>query len=774
MPRKPTRRSSTLPKPKPLRPRVEAALREGRFPQALELARQLHAQEPTPASADVLRDVLRAGLRHHAEREAYDDLRRWLDEAERLDGPADWWEALALARARAGDADRARQLLDKAPGSAALPRVVGHLADRALRDRKHGKALLPPELHPGYDAVATAFGQYERGEDEAARQSLQAVGLQSPFLDWKLLLRGLIAHAANEDVRALENWQRLDPDRLPAKLAAPFRFLIDPAYRNGLAAEPAAAVARRADQVGHPLLAPLRDLQRTLASPEGLPRALKQAPALLGMLRMNFPHLVPKLANCFYWLIVQGGQPEDLKHYQRLFGSPPDDRDFHRLQAFVMESYPQLETAHECWKSYLEEIEQAPDRWPGEHGRRARAAVLQRMGDNAREHLEAPEEPSFDDFFDIFDDPRRSRAKPKPLVPSAETCYREAMKLVPEWKEPLARLMQLLVETERWAEAEAAGKKALERFPDEVGLLLDVATAQQAMGKVGEARDNLKHALTNNPLDRALRSAVALADVQHGRERTLAKDYDGARAAFREAIELEPELAATVARAAWAAAEYKAGDADAAARIVAQIDTAPPRGPAATYYLVVEFGRAKVAKPVLKEHEDRLKEFLAGRPPVAELLSLAVALSFYRHERPPYRGLGTHEKKVVALLQAAVDAKPAEDDLVRIGWLALGQRYPKVLKTCGEQGEKRFPDNPCFPFFTAEHQIRQRPKTFAQYTVGQRFREVLRLTEGKQDDRSRMMRETIEQRRQEYPGLEIWLNPGKLAPFFGPDGGWDD
>ena len=48
-----------------------------------------------------------------------------------------------------------------------------------------------------------AFRQVEAGQDEAARESLQGIGLQSPFLEWKLLLRGLLAYYQGDDVRAV-------------------------------------------------------------------------------------------------------------------------------------------------------------------------------------------------------------------------------------------------------------------------------------------------------------------------------------------------------------------------------------------------------------------------------------------------------------------------------------------------------------------------------------------------------------------------------------------
>src|SRR5437764_448663 len=92
-----------------------------------------------------------------------------------------------------------------------------------------GRALLPPALHADFDRVLQAFAQVEAGHDDAARETLQGLGLRSPFAEWKLLLRGLQAYHAGDDARAANNWERLDPARLPARLAAPLRARTDPA-----------------------------------------------------------------------------------------------------------------------------------------------------------------------------------------------------------------------------------------------------------------------------------------------------------------------------------------------------------------------------------------------------------------------------------------------------------------------------------------------------------------------------------------------------------------
>ena len=61
-------------------------------------------------------------------------------------------------------------------------------------------------------AKVTLIAQLEAGKDEEAKTTLQGIGLQSPFLEWKVFLRGLLAYYQNDDARVLENWQRLDAE----------------------------------------------------------------------------------------------------------------------------------------------------------------------------------------------------------------------------------------------------------------------------------------------------------------------------------------------------------------------------------------------------------------------------------------------------------------------------------------------------------------------------------------------------------------------------------
>ncbi len=363
-----------------LRGRAERAMQEGRFQQGLELAKQLHKSEPTPAHQDLVRRAYLGRARQLRGQGHTRDAAAVLRAALVFDHatPA-WLEQVAAELAHVGEVKEALRVAAATPDAAG--RVTVYVADAAVQQGDAGRALLPEALHADFDRVVLAFRQAEGGQDDDARATLQPIGLRSPFLEWRVLLRGLQAYYVRDDARALENWQRLAPDRLPARLAAPFRFTIDPEFRAAQPAETQAALQRQLDRAegGVALLPQLRQVRAALANPDTLASAFRHAEALLPALRREAPQTVDRLASCFYWAAVDTG-PEDVTRYKRVFGRPAADSNFHRLEALAHERAGNPEEAHKFWQKYEKEIADDPKAWPAGQADRVRALIWLRMG----------------------------------------------------------------------------------------------------------------------------------------------------------------------------------------------------------------------------------------------------------------------------------------------------------------------------------------------------------------------------------------------------------
>src|SRR5262249_21222970 len=145
--------------------------------------------EPTPAHKDLLRTAYRERARQLREQGHTRDAATVLENLIALcdDAPADAILQLARELARNGSIDRALQLKSQITDPAAQASLLGDVADAAMQgegSRKH----LSPDLQAGVDLIRRAFTQMEAGQDDAARETLQGIGLQSPFLDWKVML----------------------------------------------------------------------------------------------------------------------------------------------------------------------------------------------------------------------------------------------------------------------------------------------------------------------------------------------------------------------------------------------------------------------------------------------------------------------------------------------------------------------------------------------------------------------------------------------------------
>ena len=105
----------------------------------------------------------------------------------------------------------------------------------------------------------------------------------------------LIAHAAGDDSRALDNWSRLAKGRMAAQPAAPLRFALEPAFRTIHPLATQTTLQRQGDRLVGGMASQLRAIQGLLASGR-LADAFRQVGVLLPKLKQEMPDVVGKLA----------------------------------------------------------------------------------------------------------------------------------------------------------------------------------------------------------------------------------------------------------------------------------------------------------------------------------------------------------------------------------------------------------------------------------------------------------------------------------------------
>src|SRR5262249_41897510 len=159
-----------------------------------------------------------------------------------------------------------------------------------------------------------------------------------------------------------------------------------------------------------------------------------------------------------------------IPRYKRVFGAPPDDRDFHRLQAMAYQQHGSFTSAHEHWQKYEKEIAAHPEAWPGGQAPLARALVWLQMAKNA---ALIPTRDQLDRLPGGFS--RMFEQLPPPLKPGAEECFAKSLELAPKLLEAHEGHFIFQQMQDKEGKAIAAAEKLLEVFPDHVQTLDDLA-----------------------------------------------------------------------------------------------------------------------------------------------------------------------------------------------------------------------------------------------------------------------------------------------------------
>lgn len=742
----------------PLARRIELSLKEGRIPQALELAKQFAHQEPGATSQALVRKCYLKAAEAQVHRGDFRDAHSVLCEAEKLPcaDPA-WWERLAELRADVGDHTRALQHLERIPDPAVRPRILGRLADRAIKEGAAGRAMIPDDLKPPFEAVRKAFVEYEAGRDEPARECLNAIGLGSPFLDWKLLLRGLMAWSTNDTSRAFDNWSRLSPDRLPAKLAAPIRFAADKAFASTLPADRHAVVAKQAEQLTGGLSEGLRRLRKQLANENMLPAAFQTAQTIVPELNRLAPDLVPRLGSVMYWSIITDGRPDDVGRLLHLFGQPLDDPSFHRLEAMVMQSMRRLDMAHAFWGKYEAWIAKAPNRWPPVQAARARALILERMGQLAHDWM-ADKGEDDDNFFSRFSRNRRQApAKRQPLKPSAEECFHQASELAPDRVGPAMSLLKEFADNPE--KAASTLQEILQRFPNDLTVLQQAANFYEQIEDAEKARECIRKAFAANPLDRELTAKVATFSFDDARRFATAKDYDAALAAMKQAGTLGSESLRLGVHALAAAMYTAAKKPEEAGKHLETLRNAPNSRLVAAYRLAVEGSRVQVKKSVLTPWQEAFETELRAENTPAETSALLGAMIQYLGEATRYRGHKAHQTKILDRVRAIGEpsSNVTEAEREQFGLAMHRLSLWKVLGEFATLNRIRFPANPYFVFFEAEAKLAKSKSMYVQSRLGYAYQRVKGLMKLAKDSRYQALQELFDARLKQNPGLERWV-----------------
>lgn len=735
-----------------VRSKIEFARTAGHWQKAVELAEHLVRTENTPDHRELLKQLYLDSVRNLRLAGRTREAEQILEAAARLsDQDQGWLGALAEEQARARKIGRALSSFEKVADEATRARGLGHVADAAVCRGPSAGTELPESLRPDLERILRAFASSARSEDEAVTTALQGIGLRSPFLEWKVVLRGLQAYYLNDDARALESWQRLQPDRLPVRLAAPLRYLIDPAFRLAQLPATQTLLQEQADKLqGSGIVPMLRSLQEALVG-HSLQPALRVVERLLPTLRQQAPQLVTRLASCLYWTLISPGQTNNIPHYQRLFGPPAEDPNLDRLKALGFEQAGAIEDAHRHWQAYEKWLTTKPAVFPAEHVQPIRALVWVHMARNAAlMELPADGQEQMPAFL------RKHSSLPRPLSPSAEKCLKYSLELDRAQLATHRQLFEFYRRQKKTDKAITAAQQLLRQFPEHAQTLEELSQLYLAEHRFGEALEGLQHAVKANPLSRSVRSWMGTAHLLLAEEHASAGRVDEARIAFERSMPLrEPGFSTIVALCSRAVASFKEEKPEEAEDLLRQAQTVAGDPDAVTYLMLSAAIRMQLPPKLKKRFETDFSTALK-RPAFSVAATFAQTLGRHAIHHLDYRGRQTHEKKVLAYLKKSSHLAYTEQQLEEIVQVLMTLRSAKLLLTYAVTGREQYPRNPLFLLLEVESHLLQRDPRHL-WRLRELLEEARRLaTQQPPSDRRTSLLELIKQAEQK---LQL------LAPF---------
>lgn len=569
--------------------------------------------------------------------------------------------------------------------------------DRAVR---HGKSEdLPAPLSQQVAAVCQSLVTIEAGDDAQAAQLLQAIPRQSPLADWRWFLRGLTAFYRHDAAAARANWQRLEPERLAARLARPLMAMLE---QSALQANDATwdAWRRMESALGGKASVPLLEELDGLIDRGRWADAYGKTQRLLGTLRGDSRQVKLQLTRVIYRQLVEGAQSlvardGPVKHIGkliRLLEPLPIDPQWHRLWAMAYDrAGAPLEQSTVHWRRYLESLSGCACLPPEQIGM-AKAMVANHL---VHRYLDQAER-------DL------NRAK---WVEAARELFRESLGYRPDHLatyEIMFEGLKLLHDDLRAAEI---GSEILSRFPDHLPALQFLSLHAVRTGRAHEAIAWAQRGRQLRPLDQQWIDLHGAIHKAAARECALKKQWDEGRRQIAQAAEANPKILLNYDHQVFQAVfAWKAGQESEASQRLARAEEMAPDRAAVMLCAAIESQRFKLSKDRVKTFEAGLAAELKGRvrgPAVGELSRLMYA---FLKTNIRYPGLHKHVGQLMRYIGRASRIHLSLDELRHAClFVNLADFESNLQEKLARRGTRQHPEAPLFWYLTGESEISKGP-----------------------------------------------------------------
>jgi tetratricopeptide (TPR) repeat protein len=586
------------------------------------------------------------------------------------------------------------------------------LADESVIHPEQAPASMP-ELRSGAARIRSALSALYEGSEERATELLKDIPRSSPFADWRYFVRGLAAYYRRDPEATAANWDRLQPERAAARIAAVVRRVDDassaPEGRNSGDLDLSRLERAVLGEVVLGRLARLRQwIDRSDAEHHNWKKAIESLRGLRVSLRRLDVRLAQRLTQLLLQPLIEEATTLSYEAGRRLVhdfiaaAEPlPLDPKWNRLWALLWETAGTIEQASKYWELYTHDLEQVTS-LSADDRRRLQALVWRHIAQGYAREVEGDLPTAFS-FMPVRDNGH--------LRQRAVEALQRSLQIDPQQRVTYDLLIQWHQDWNQPQEAADAARRCLVAFPDDLealNLLIDYHSRRDEPVPV---LHYVERARALKPLDSSYIHRECFARVALARHLALAKKYDEARAEFARIDALDPEyLAGFRGLAKRAALELKAGNEQQGVALVRQAQSLLSDPAPLWLVLSIDATRYKLAKHYTRMYREAWQAALQKKKSGTTAGLLADTILSYLVCGVEYHGRERHLVETLEYIRRTTRIRYADSDLVSVCLLLkeVGDE-PLLLEKFIRRGLKQAPRSPVFPILASELAVRRGP-----------------------------------------------------------------
>jgi tetratricopeptide (TPR) repeat protein len=528
---------------------LERLISKQKYKDAVKQAKLIHKAEATPQSHRQLerayflraQQLLRAGMPASAVEVSRHLLDFGVTDAKLVEDFSPLLVKLGLAQ----DAFRIQGRLESPESQSRLLLLA---ADQAVLhpERSHRSS---PEVQEAA-LVRQALEALYAGDEATALGLVRDIARSSPVSEWKLLVRGLAAFYRGDHGETQANWNRLDPERAPLRIA---RHLQD--LHQGQSEKDAGGTDFEELEglvYGERILPRLRELSVLVANNRWVD-VLRRTTSLRLSLRTVDPRLAEKLTSSLLTPLLDhatslgyASGTRLLREFTQVAEPLAIDPGWNRLWALTWERpLDGTSEAIKYWTRYIADLERCAA-LKAEERPLAQALVWKHMAQlylaELDDRSEEDEDLDFDDDFDLEDEGENALDLDEDRLAQQATTYIErSLQLAPRHRPTYELLVQLCRMSNEPEKLTQAWRRILEVFPEDVETLVEMASELHDRDEPATALEILSRARKLKPLDESLVDLEMMIRTSLARSLALQKRWDEGRAQFAAMEQLRPD-----------------------------------------------------------------------------------------------------------------------------------------------------------------------------------------------------------------------------------------